>query len=154
MGSLDDELSEGDSDGGADVSSGLSVSVGLNDLVGDSDSGSEADSVGDVDRLGDSLGASDCDLLGVRVGLGSEAVTDPLGEGRSMEPSPPQEVSRTASSTPAADAAVALTRFVPTVVMVAPRPFFGSRSLCGACYPAGLSPGGALPPCQHDRARG
>jgi hypothetical protein len=131
VGSLDDELSEGDSDGGADVSSGLFNLVGLTDLDGDSD----ADSLGDVGRLGNSLGASDCDRLGERVRLGSEAVIDPLGEGRSMEPSPPQEVRRTASSAPAADAAVALFRFVSTVVMVAPRPLSGRCSQSSAGLP-------------------
>ena len=69
------------------------------------------------------------------IGLGIEAVSEPLGEGTSMEPSPPQEVRRRASSAPATDAAVALVRFVPMVIMVAPRPFSGRCSLSGACYP-------------------
>lgn len=43
VGSLDDESSEGESDGGTDVSSGLSDLVGRGDLDGDSDAGSDAD---------------------------------------------------------------------------------------------------------------
>lgn len=111
MGSGDDELS----DGGADVSSGLSDSVGGSDWLGDSDS----ESVGDVDGLGDSLVERDGDLLGERVGLGSDAEIDPLGEGRSTDPSSPHEVRSMTSSSPAKGVAAARLRLVRMVIMIA-----------------------------------
>ena len=57
--------------------------------------------LGDVDGLDDSLVERDGDLLGERVGLGSDAEIDPLGEGRSTDPSSPHEVRSMTSSSPA-----------------------------------------------------
>ena len=103
VGSGDDKVSDGDSDGGADVCSGLSDSAGGSDLLGDPDW--DSDAVGGVDSVGDSLVGRDGDLLGSRVGLGSDAVIDPVidavGEGTSIDPSPPHEVRSTTSSSPA-----------------------------------------------------
>ena len=105
------------SDGGADVSSGLSDAVGGSDWPGDSDA--EPDAVGDVDWLGESLVDGDGDLLGERVGLGSDAVIDPLGEGRSTDPSSPHEVRSMTSISPANGIAAARIRIVRTVIIVA-----------------------------------
>ena len=113
VGSAADELS----DGGADVSSGLSDAVGGSDWPGDSDA--EPDAVGDVDWLGESLVDRDGDLLGERVGLGSDAVIDPLGEGRSTDPSSPHEVRSMTSISPAEGIAAARIRIVRMVIIVA-----------------------------------